>query len=139
MWKKLEAWFKKLFGKAPNVLQTVSNDIRLIAPAVAGLLAIEDPELAPVVLPIANEVAGDLTLAATIIEHEQKTPGTSAFKTIGNIFDVIAENLKSLLVAGHIKNETLKAEITAAVEEVATMKGLLTQGASGTPKPASAQ
>ena len=127
-WHTLENEAKKLFGAvlgSNNKVQTAANDIRAIAPVVAGIIAIADPELAPFVVPVAQEVAADLVTVSAILQAAKVNPGTSKWQLIPQILDAVVSNLGALLTGGHIKNATLQAQIKAAADEVGIIKSIL--------------
>lgn len=124
--KAIENAFAKLFGKAPSVLQKAQSAISFAAPVLKLILTeTVDPEYATTVNNIVGEVQTDLSTASAVIAQSHNSADSSALEVVSTALTAVNGNLQSLLAAGHIKNTSTQAKITACVGEFAAVLSAL--------------
>jgi hypothetical protein len=115
---KVEAEFKKLFGETPSILQKAQSAIAFAAPIIQLVVAETDPKDAATVGNIIGSVKSDISTASAVItDAHGGTPDATALQTVGASLSAVNSNLSALLSAGHIKNTSTQAKITAIVGE----------------------
>lgn len=109
----VESEFKKLFGSAPAVLQTVSGTLTVVAPLISTILVLtgEEPEAAAVAV-VVSQVQSDIAAVSALIKSSGSTP------TVTSVLTAVIANLKDLLTAGDIKNPETLTKVTAAVNVI---------------------
>lgn len=118
--KKAASIFTKMFGQAPTLLQKMATAISYVAPLTNEIVALSAGEAnAQIVTNIVHEVQSDLTTAATVISAAHGgTLTPTAATTIQGSLAAVNDNLKGLLVAGHIKNPDTQSKVSATVETI---------------------
>lgn len=128
--------FTKLFGNAPSVLQTASSVLRYVSPFIKGILSLVGGEpLAADVQKIVAEIQSDLATAATLISQSHGSPSAGIVDQLVNILTAVNSNLAALLQAGHIKEPSTVAKVTAIVNtitgEIQALVGFLQPNTGG--------
>lgn len=110
---EVETEFKKLFGTAPAALQTASGVLTVVAPLVESIVALTGNEAAAAAISVVvGQVKADMAAVSTLIKSSGATP------TVTSVMNAIVANLKDLLTAGDIKNESTLSTVTAVVNTI---------------------
>jgi uncharacterized protein involved in cysteine biosynthesis len=117
--KKFAAMFEKLFGSAPQWIHYAQVVVTFLAPLTTAAITMFAPEVLPIAGPIMAEVQADLATVSTLTADGTATPSLAA------AIQRIQANLTALMAAGHIKDATLQANITLAVNELAALASML--------------
>jgi hypothetical protein len=106
---KIEAEFKKLFGKLPSWDVTASRVITVIAPILETALLLIDPAVEAVVAPIITEAQADLATASVIVSDAGPAP------SLQNALASFTTNLTAIEAAAGIKDAATQTKFQAAV------------------------
>jgi hypothetical protein len=110
---KVEAWFKKVFTKAPGWEKTASAVLTYVAPLLETVVALTAGSPAETfVAGVIGKVQSDMAVAAVTIED-----ATSSVSLTG-VLTSIQTNLSSLLTAGQITDAATVTKVTAVVNTI---------------------
>lgn len=118
--KSTAAWIEKkltaIEGKEPALAKVIDTTLTYVTPVLKiALVATGDPAAAVVVGNVAAQAETDLSVASALVTDFGPTP------TAASAFSAVANNLGSLLTAGHVKSATAVAAVNKAVSEVGVL------------------
>jgi hypothetical protein len=106
---KIEAEFKKLFGKLPSWDVTASRVITVIAPILETALVLIDPAAEEAVAPIITDAQADLATASVVISDAGPAP------SLQTALASFTANLTAIETAAGIKDPATQTKFSAAV------------------------
>ena len=113
VWSKVEAWFKKVFSKAPGWEKTASAVLTYVAPLLETVIALTAGEpAAAAIATVVGKVQSDMAVAAVTIED------ANASVSLTGVLTSIQTNLSSLLTAGQITDAATVTKVTAVVNTI---------------------
>lgn len=115
------AWLDTIGKYLPTALQLAKAIIPLISLFGAGA----DQSDQDAVTKIGNEAVNDFELLQKAYNDYKANPSPDTKTTIENALASVTTNLPQLLDAAHIKNATLLAKVTAAVNMVLTVADIM--------------
>jgi hypothetical protein len=111
--EKLKAKIEELFTKAPAADAAAAETIRVVAPLVETLLAIEDPALEAIIAPIVTKVQAALATAAVTIQD------AGPALTLQSALSSVTTNLTAIEQAAQIKSPESATKVTAITTTIA--------------------
>jgi len=124
--KAIGHFFSSHFGQAPSVLQKAGSILSYIAPLLKLIFAQVDPGDSVLVANTIAEVQTSMATAAALIAESHSTTDITAKARVATALSAVANHLNELLTAGHVKNDSIKASVTAGVEELQAVVKQLT-------------
>jgi hypothetical protein len=108
----LENDFKKIFGKAPSILQKISSILKYVGPLVSGILVTTKNEAgAKQITNIVAEAESDINTASTLIADNHATPGESVYQQLSTLLSSVQTSIPTLLSVGDIKDPDTVSEV----------------------------